>query len=100
MAIKEQSASTVSTSDKTSPGQPLSTLSAGQSARIIALASGAEFRNRMTSMGLHPGAEVRVLRSSGGRGPMMVSTGESRLMLGRGMTEKILVVPAPASDNQ
>jgi Fe2+ transport system protein FeoA len=46
------------------------------------------------SMGLAIGKEVEVIRGHGGNGasgPVVVRCGDTRLMLGHGMSEKILV---------
>jgi Fe2+ transport system protein FeoA len=44
-------------------------------------------------MGVVPGAVLEILRQNG-RGPVLIALGESRLALGRGIAEKILVEPA------
>jgi len=43
-------------------------------------------------MGLVPGVEVEVVNSSA-KGPFVVSVKGTRLILGRGMVSKILVIP-------
>jgi len=47
---------------------------------------------RLTDMGLTPGVEVEIVSNSGG-GPVIVSIGDTRLALGRGMANKIMVSP-------
>lgn len=53
------------------------------------MVGGRAFQQRMVSMGIRVGTELEVLRGSSG--PVLVGVGESRLALGRGMAEKIMV---------
>ena len=62
----------------------------GESAFVIGMAGGGRARARLESMGLVPGAEVVVL-SNGGHGPLLISLGEGRITLGRGIAEHVLV---------
>jgi len=50
------------------------------------------FEKRLMDMGLTPGTEIMVVKSAPFHGPLEVSVRGSRLALGRGMAEKILVV--------
>jgi ferrous iron transport protein A len=72
---------------------PLSTLPDGATARLVTIHGGPGLRSRLTAMGLRAGAAIRVVHN-GGRGPFVVAAGESRIVLGRGMAHKVLVVPA------
>jgi Fe2+ transport system protein FeoA len=73
------------------PG-PLSGLRAGQTARVVCLGGGREFQARLVSMGLLVGSQVTVIRAGGGtRGATLVALGPTRLGIGRGMAEKIMV---------
>jgi Fe2+ transport system protein FeoA len=58
--------------------------------RIDAIDAGSGFQGRLADMGIAPGAEIEVLRNSA-HGPFIVSVKGSRIMLGRGMAQKILV---------
>jgi len=49
------------------------------------------FKKRLMDMGLTPGTKVMVLRSAPFHGPILVSVRGTRLALGRGLAEKILV---------
>lgn len=49
------------------------------------------FRKRLEDMGLTPGTEVTVVRSAPFRGPLEVHVRGSRLAIGRGMANRILV---------
>jgi ferrous iron transport protein A len=71
---------------------PLETLPDGAGARLVMIQGGPGLRSRLTAMGLRAGAAVRVVHN-GGRGPFVVAAGESRIVLGRGMARKVLVVP-------
>ncbi|MFQ6065173.1 MAG: ferrous iron transport protein A [Candidatus Bathyarchaeia archaeon] len=49
------------------------------------------FRKRLEDMGLTPGTKVTVVKSAPLNGPLEVSVRGSRLAIGRGMAERILV---------
>jgi ferrous iron transport protein A len=71
---------------------PLTGLPVGESGRVVALEGGCEFRERMISLGLGLGRELRVLQAgAGAKGPMSIAIGSSRLAIGRGMAAKIQV---------
>ena len=65
----------------------------GRQVRVAAFEGGCEFRHRLASMGVNVGCSMRILRGSGGGlgGPVLVALGHSRLAIGRGMAERILV---------
>jgi Fe2+ transport system protein FeoA len=73
---------------------PLSRLPAGAAATVVSLAGGRQFQSRLVSMGLTVGCGLTVLRSSGSGGPALIATGTTRLAIGRGMADRILVSPA------
>ena len=75
---------------------PLSRMNAGQTGHVLALRGGREFQQRIVSLGLRVGCEVEVLQKGGGDdkdGPVVVRSGDTRLMVGHGMADKILVRP-------
>ena len=75
--------------------RPLTSVPAGGKARVVALAGGHHFQNRLVSMGLNVGVEIKVVNSSNGRGgPMLIATGGTRLGIGHGMAERIMVAVA------
>lgn len=75
---------------------PLSALSEGQRGTVVGLAGGIAFQNRIVSMGMPLGCEVEVLQNgTPHRGPTLVAVGETRLAIGHGMAEKILVAIDP-----
>ncbi|MFW6181046.1 MAG: FeoA family protein [Spirochaetota bacterium] len=71
---------------------PLSTLSSGQSARVVFIEGGVGFRRKMTDMGIIPGKSI-TMAQGWGRGPRVVVVEDTRVMLGHGMLHKILVSP-------
>lgn len=62
----------------------------GTTALVIGMAGGGTARTRLESMGLVPGTEIEVL-TNGGNGPLLISLGEGRITLGRGIAEHVLV---------
>lgn len=71
---------------------PLSLIDTGCKARLHAVCAGRGLTARLASMGLVPGTELEVI-SNNSKGPLVVSVGNTRLVLGRGMVNKILVLP-------
>jgi len=68
----------------------LSLVKVNETVRLNSVDAGHGLRSRLASMGLVSGVEFEVLKNTF-RGPMLVSIKGSRLMLGRGMADKILV---------
>jgi len=69
---------------------PLTIVQAGRRVRLVAVDAGCGLRGRLTALGLVPGAEIEVLHNSQ-RGPFLIEVKGSRVMLGRGMAQKIMV---------
>ncbi len=61
----------------------------GGAALVLAVDAGAKARARLESMGIIPGIEVDVLNN--GSGPLIVSVGEGRIMVERGVAARVLV---------
>jgi Fe2+ transport system protein FeoA len=74
---------------------PLATVEAGRRVKIVGVEAGHGLRSRLAALGLVPGTEVEVI-ANGGRGPFIVAVKDSRLMLGRGMAQKIVVASPPS----
>jgi Fe2+ transport system protein FeoA len=73
---------------------PLSMCKPGEKVLVKAIGGGLGFRQRLQSMGFFPGEEVEVVSAHGGRGgPVIVNVKGSRLGIGFGMAQKILVYP-------
>ena len=72
---------------------PLSLAPTGEPMTIVDVLGGRGLRHRLNDMGLVPGTVVEVLQSLG-HGPVILAVGDSRLVLGRGVSHKVLVEPA------
>lgn len=70
---------------------PLSHAVEGQRVHVMHIGGGRRVRRRLAEMGLLPGSEIRVLRSYRS-GPLVVLVRQdTRLVLGRGVADKIMV---------
>lgn len=69
---------------------PLAMAQEGETVRIQRLIGGKNMEIRLTSMGLNVGSEIIVSQRQGGN--LVVIRGETRLALGVGMAQKIMVV--------
>lgn len=69
---------------------PLALVKAGRRVCIVGLNAGQGLQGRLAAMGLVPGTQVEVIMNSA-RGPFIVSVRGSRIVLGRGMAQKIMV---------
>jgi Fe2+ transport system protein FeoA len=79
---------------------PLTCLKNGDSGVIVSINSttgrkrqrrGWGFKRRLEEMGLTPGTEVTMVKSAPFHGPIEIYVRGSRLVIGRGMAERILV---------
>jgi Fe2+ transport system protein FeoA len=68
----------------------LSMIDPGEEVTLIDIDGGRGIRSKLYSMGLVPGVNLRILSRSGS-GPVMIAVRDSRLAIGRGMAEKIIV---------
>jgi Fe2+ transport system protein FeoA len=71
--------------------RPLSIVRAGEKVKVVAINAGHGLNSRLASLGILPNVEMTVL-SSGHLGPFVVSVKDSRMVLGRGMADKIMVL--------
>lgn len=62
----------------------------GETVRLITIEGGTQIRRRLADMGLSAGMEVKVITGIE-HGPIILSVKDSRLAIGRGMAEKIIV---------
>ena len=73
----------------------LTKLKKGESGRVVFISAGhgksGRFEKRLMDMGLTPGTTVTVVKSAPFHGPIEVIVRGSRLALGRGMAERIVV---------
>ena len=77
-----------STQDKQT--RPLSTVKAGENVRVVRIEAGRGLNNRLASMGLVASAPLRVV-SNGHPGPFVLIVKDAKVVLGRGVAQKILV---------
>ncbi len=68
----------------------LSMVDQGKEVTLAHISGGRGMRSKLYSMGLVPGAAFTVL-SRNGAGPVMLRVKDSRLAIGRGMAQKIIV---------
>ena len=66
----------------------------GQSAKISEIHGGRHIRQRLASMGVHPGDSIRVLRAPRFMGPVLIEIHGSEVAIGFGMAHRIRVEPA------
>lgn len=70
--------------------QALSTVSPGERVKVVDFNGGTQIRKRLTDMGISIGQQVEVLNRGG---PVIVSVKGSRLALGKGFAQKVMVIP-------
>jgi Fe2+ transport system protein FeoA len=68
----------------------LSRIDPGEEVTLIDIDGGRGIRSKLYSMGLVPGITLKIL-SRNGSGPVMIAVKDSRLAIGCGMAEKIIV---------
>ncbi|KPK81554.1 MAG: hypothetical protein AMJ81_10515 [Phycisphaerae bacterium SM23_33] len=73
------------------PVMPLSLAAVGRTVTFARAEGGVGLIRRLAEMGLTPGEPIRVLHR--GPGPFIIMVRGSRLVLGRGMVQRILVRP-------
>ncbi len=71
--------------------RPLSSAQRGECVRLIHIEAGHRLARRLAELGLTPGVTLQVVHKNGG--PMLIAVRGTRLALGRGVTDKILVSP-------
>ena len=71
-------------------GVSLSAVQSGESVQIRRMEGGHQFLSRLASLGFTPGAHLQVIQNYG-RGPIIVRLRDTRVALGRGEAQKILV---------
>jgi len=69
---------------------PLAMVSPGEVVQVVDVRAGWGFQRRLADMGLTPGVIIRVMNSQR-PGPIIIDLRGSRLVLGYGMTQRILV---------
>ncbi len=82
----------------TATGVSLSDVRSGRSVRISRMTGGHHFLSRLASLGFTPGADLQVVQNYG-RGPIIVILRDTRVALGRGEAQKILVEQCTGEDH-
>lgn len=72
------------------PVMPLAMISAGEVVRVIDIRAGRGLIKRLTDMGLTPGVNIKIINSQR-PGPVVIELRGSRLVLGHGVAQKIMV---------
>ena len=71
--------------------RPLSKVQAGETVKLVGIKAGRGLNSRLASMGLVPNVKITVVNNSQ-PGPFVISVKNSKMMLGRGMAHKIMVL--------
>jgi len=71
--------------------RPLSMVGPGETVKLVKVNAGRGLNSRLAAMGLVANTELTVLSNSH-PGPFVVTVKQSKVMLGRGMAHKIMVV--------
>jgi len=71
-------------------GKRLSESAQGKSYSVINIAGGRGAVRKLNNMGIVPGTDITVVQLSGS-GPIVIEARGTRLAIGRGMAEKVLV---------
>ena len=78
------------TAMSTESWMPLSLAPAGRSVRFRRVQAGHGLNSRLAAMGLLPGVQFQICHNDR-RGPVIIGVNGNRLVLGRGMAEKVAV---------
>ena len=70
---------------------PLSEVKEGRTVRVDSINAGRGLNSRLASMGLVANVEISVVRN-GHPGPFVVNVRNSKMVLGRGVAHKIMVI--------
>jgi len=71
---------------------PLTAAPTNAPLRVVAIEGGRGFHHRLIGMGLNVGSVLTVMHGAGGGGgPTLIAVGDTRLAIGHGMAERILV---------
>ncbi len=68
---------------------PLAMAGIGEEVRLESIKGGEKMVHRLSAMGLTPGVFLSIIQDAGG--PLLLSVRDSRIALGRGMAQKIMV---------
>ena len=68
----------------------MSKVQAGETVKLVGIEAGRGLNSRLASMGLVPNVKITVVSNSH-PGPFVISVKGSKVMLGRGMANKIMI---------
>lgn len=68
---------------------PLVMAAIGERVQLERINGGEKIIRRLTALGLTPGIDLSIVQDAGG--PLLVSFRDSRIALGRGMAQKVMV---------
>ena len=69
---------------------PLSSVSPGKTVQLACVEAGHQLRNHLAALGMIANVPIRIIRNNGA-GQIILSVRNSKIVLGRGMSRKILV---------
>jgi len=69
----------------------LSAVGAGETVKLVSVNAGQALNSRLASMGLVANVEITVV-NSGHPGPFVISVKDSKMMLGKGIAHKVMVL--------
>jgi len=75
----------------TRQGMPLAMARPGELITVIGVRAGWGLQRRLADMGLTPGVQIRVINSQM-PGPVLIDLRGSRVALGRGIAQKVMVM--------
>lgn len=68
---------------------PLNFVGIGKFAKINSVQGGENMCKKIMEMGMNTGVVIKIMKNDSG--PLIVKVGETRLVLGRGMAQKVMV---------
>ncbi|MBM4463392.1 MAG: ferrous iron transport protein A [Chloroflexi bacterium] len=87
LAIRREEAASILV--EAAPLMPLALVSPGEVVQVVNVRTGRGLSRRLADMGLLPGTEVKVITS--GPGPLVLEVKGTRLALGHGIAQKVMV---------
>ena len=66
-------------------------MNSGQSGKVIQVQGGVGLANRLSALGVRPGKKITKVSSMLMRGPVTIQSGNTRMAIGFGMANKIIV---------
>lgn len=72
--------------------QPLANFTAGQDVVVTGFVGGCKLQGRLLALGLFPGQRLTICQNNGSS--LVVSLNGSKMVLGRGVSQKVLAVAA------